>query len=81
MREELAKVAIVSIIAGFINEKSVIEVLPSIINHQLASPIRLVNDCTFLVLVANREEVKEICKLDIMKVSTKDGGCTLKVTP
>lgn len=38
LREELAKVAVVSIIDGFVNIKSVIEVLP-IINTPLPGPI------------------------------------------
>lgn len=39
------------------------------------------NDYTFLVSLASRDEVKEVYKLDVMKMSTKYGGCALKVAP
>lgn len=39
------------------------------------------NECTFLVLLAKMEEVKEIYKMSTFKVDTKDGPCSLKVAP
>lgn len=81
LRDDLAKVAVVSILDGAMNEKSVLEVLPSIINIPLVGPITPMNDCSFLVPLSSRDQVKEVCKLDVMKVVTKDGLCSLKVAP
>lgn len=81
MRDDLAKVAVVSILDGAVNEKSVLEVLPFIINILLVGPISPMNDCSFLVPLSSRDQVKEVCKLDVMKVVTKDGLCSLKVAP
>lgn len=46
-REELAKVAILSIVDGHVNDSSVLEVAPALINVQLAGPITPLNECTF----------------------------------
>lgn len=81
IRDELTKVAVLSIIDGFVNEGSVLEVAPTIINRPLAGPITPLSECTFLVILASREEAKEVCKLVSFKVATKDGPCTLKLAP
>lgn len=73
--------AIVSVVSGYVNERSVIEVTPFVFNRPFAGPITPVNDCTFLALMKSREEVNEVCKLGMMHVSTKDGKCSLKVSP
>lgn len=39
------------------------------------------NDCMFLVPLASRKKVKEVCKMDRMHVSTKNGGYRLKLAP
>lgn len=78
IREDLSKVAFLSLIEGFVNESSVLEVAPTIINKVLAGLIIPLDDCCFLVLLFSREEVKDVCKLDCFKVATKDGSCTLK---
>lgn len=49
------------------------------INKQLAGPITLVNEYTFLVPFASREEVKEVCKLGNFDVSMKDDPYDLKI--
>lgn len=59
-REELSKVAILSIVTGFVNVKSILELAHSLINHPLAGLITLMNDCHFLVPLASREVVKEV---------------------
>lgn len=76
--EELAKVTVISLVDVFVNKSSIIEATPSIINHSLAGLITSLNDCTFLVPLANREEVKEVCKAGTSRAMTKDGPCTLK---
>lgn len=81
LREDLAKVVVLSLVEGYVNESSVLEVAPFIINTTLAGPITTLNDCSFLVPLANRDEVREVCKLDSLKVATKDGPCTLKLSP
>lgn len=81
LREDLAKVAVLSLVEGYVNESSVLEVAPTIINSTLAGPITPLNDCSFLIPLANREEVREVCKLGSFKVATKDGPCTLKLSP
>lgn len=72
------KVSVISIVSNFVNKNSVLEIIPTIVNVPIAKPIMPINDCTFLVLLVSREEVKQVCKVDVMKVSTKDGGCRLK---
>lgn len=80
-REELAKVEVASVVSGFVNGSSILELLPSLVNRSLAGPLIPVNDSTFLVPLESREEVKEVCKLGSFKVNTKDGNCILKMAP
>lgn len=70
--EELVKVTVLSLMNSFVNESSILEVMPSIINLALLRPITPLNNCMFLVPWTNREEVKEVCKLGQFKVVTKD---------
>lgn len=81
IREELAKVAVISVVSCFVNANSVIEILPSVITVSIAGPITPLNDCTFLVPLASKEEVKLVCKMEKVKASTKDGVCMLKLSP
>lgn len=81
IQEDLAKVVVLSLVDGFVNEASVLEVAPTIINMALAGLISPLNDCSFLVPLASREKIKEVCKLDNFKVATKDSPCTLKLAP
>lgn len=69
--DELAEVAILSIIEGTVKETSVLVIAPSIINAQLARPITLMNECHFLVPLASREKVKVACKVGSFKAMTK----------
>lgn len=80
-REDLAKVAVLSVVDGFINVTSILEVAPSIINKPLAGPITLINACAFLVLLVSRVEVKEVCKMGTFKVIAKNGPGSLKLVP
>ncbi|KAH7659259.1 Zinc finger CCHC-type protein [Dioscorea alata] len=81
VREELAKVVIVSVELGFVNESSVVEVIPSIINQPLAGPLTPINEFTFLAPLPSRADVKEICKMGTCAAMTKDGQCSLKFAP
>lgn len=80
-REELSKVAILSIVDGHVNDSSVLVVAPALINVPLAGPITLVNEFNFLVPLASRAEVKEVCKLGTFTASTRDGICRLRLVP
>lgn len=81
IRVELVKVTVMPVISGFVNEKSMLEVISSIVNYSIANSITSVNDYTFLVPLASIAEVKEVCKMDTMKISTKDRECILKTAP
>lgn len=72
---------VILLVEGFINEDIILEVIPPIINRNLAGPITQLNECTFIVPLASRVEVKEVSKLGSFKAATKDGPCTLKVSP
>lgn len=62
----------------FANESDLLVDIPSIINRDLVGPITPLNDCTYLLLMTSREEVKEIYKMVSFKTLTKDGPCVLK---
>lgn len=64
---------VLSLVDVFVNESSVLEIAPTIINHSLAGPITPLNEYTFLVPLASREEVKEVCKVGTSRVMMKDG--------
>lgn len=81
VRNDLAKVAVLSIVEGYVNETSVLEVVPTVLNCMLAGPITPLNECSFLVPLGSRDEVKTVCKLGSFKVATKDGPCTLNIAP
>lgn len=81
LREELARVAVLSLVEGVVNESNLLAVLLSILNRKLAGPITPLNDCSFLLPVKSREEVKELCKLGSFVTSTKDGPCKLSISP
>lgn len=57
------------------------EVLPSVINHALAGLLTPLNDNTYLVPMSSKADVKEACKLDEAKLSTKDGICSARFAP
>lgn len=81
LRDELAKVAVLSLVDGFMNESSILEIVPSIIDRPLAGPITPLNECNFLVPLASREEVKQDWKLETFRAATKDGPCSLCLVP
>ncbi|KAH7691103.1 Zinc finger CCHC-type protein [Dioscorea alata] len=81
LREELAKVAVLSIVEGNVNEASVLEVAPTILNRALAGPITPLNDLAILIPLASRQEVKDTYKLGKFRVATRDGPCTLSLSP
>lgn len=76
LRDELAKVAVLSLVEGFVNESIILEVAPSIINRALARPLTPLSDCSYLIPLTSKEEVREVCMLDTFKVATKD-DCSL----
>lgn len=81
LREELSKVTVLSLVGRFVNDSSVIDIIPSIINRPLAGPVTPLNDFSLLLPLKSRKEVKEICKQGTFKVMMKDGPCTLKLAP
>lgn len=81
MRDELAKVAIFSLMEGFINEASILEVAPSIISKPLTGLITLLNEYVFFVLLKSPQEVKKVSKLGSFKVVTKDDPYTTMLSP
>lgn len=81
LREELARVVVLSLEEGFVNEASILAIIPSILNRELVGLITPLNDCAFLVPLARRDEVKEVCKMGSFKVATKDVPCVLKLAP
>lgn len=81
LREELAKVAVLSLEEGYVNDSNPLAVMPSIINKELVGPITPVNDCNFLLPLKSRDEVKDLCKLGKFKVMTKDGPCKVLISP
>lgn len=80
-RKDLAKVVVLSLEERFVNESNLLVVIPSIINRPHVGPITPLNECTFWILLASREEVKDVCKMGSFKAVTKDGPCTLKLSP
>lgn len=79
--EELGRVVILSLVSDFVNEASILDIAPSLINTSLAGPITPLNECSYLEPLASRSEVKEVCKLGTFKATTKDGPCMLKLAP
>lgn len=77
LRKELARVAVLTLTQGFVNEVNLLAVIPSIINKKLASPATPLNDCTFLLPMESREEFKDLCKLGS---ETKNGPCILNIS-
>lgn len=79
LREDLAKVAVLSIVGGYDNEGSVLEVVPSLINVNPAGPILPLNENSCLIPFANRDEVREVVNLGTFDAITKDGPCVLRL--
>ncbi|KAH7690551.1 Zinc finger CCHC-type protein [Dioscorea alata] len=77
LRDELAKVAVVGLTEGFVNEASILEIIPSIINKDIVGPITPINECNYIIPLSSRAEVKEIAKLGSVRAATKDGPCVL----
>lgn len=81
VREELAKVAIRTILSGFVMDASLEEVLPMVINFSLAGPLTPLNDNTYLVPLLSRAEAKEVCKMREVQFRIKEGLCSAKLEP
>ncbi|KAH7657308.1 Zinc finger CCHC-type protein [Dioscorea alata] len=79
LREDLGKVVVLSLLEGNVNATSILEVAPAILNVATASPITPLTDCSFLVPLASRQQVKEVCKLGRFNAATKDGQCLLSI--
>lgn len=80
IHKELAKMAFLTVSSGFITDSSLEEVFPSVIPFPLAGPLTLVTEDTYLVPLENKEEVKEVCKQGTLKITSKEGTCSLKLT-
>lgn len=81
MREELAMVVVVTILSGYVTDATLNEVIPYVINRTLAGPLIPLNDNTYLVPLTSRAEVKDVCKLDEVSFSKKDGICVARLAP
>ncbi|XP_039138075.1 uncharacterized protein LOC120275526 [Dioscorea cayenensis subsp. rotundata] len=79
LREELAKVAVLSLVGGNVNEGSVLEILPSILNTKMAGPAVPLNENSFLLPFENRDVVREVVKLGSFDAMTRDGKCRLNL--
>lgn len=79
LRDELAKLSVLTIVGGFVNEGSILEIIPSIINVKLAGPIVPLNEFSFLLLFDNKEVVREVVKMGTFEARTKDGLCKLNL--
>lgn len=77
LREELAKIAVLSVVSGYVNEGSVLDVIPSILSTKLAGPPVPLNEAAFLLPFENRNKVREVVKLGTFDAMTKDGKCKL----
>lgn len=77
--EELAKVEVLSIVDGYVNKASVLEIIPSIVNAKLVGPIMPITDSSFLISYASKAEVRVVVKSGMFKVVTKDGPYLLKL--
>lgn len=79
LREELAKVTVLSLVRGNVNEGSVLEVMPSVIATKIAGPIVPLNESSFLIPFENRNKMREVVKLGTFDVMIKDGKCTVNL--
>lgn len=79
LREELAKVTVLSLVRGNVNEGSVLEVKPSVIATKIAGPIVPLNESSFLIPFENRNKMREVVKLGTFDVMIKDGKCTVNL--
>lgn len=68
-------------VAGYVNESSMINIASSVISRPFGGPITLLNEFSFLIVLKSRENVKEVCKLGSFNVSMKDDPCTLMLSP
>lgn len=80
LREDLAKVAVLSLEEGFVNESNLLALIPSVINKELAGHIMPVNKCNFLLPLKSRDEVKDLYKLGNFTVMTKGGPCKVMLS-
>lgn len=54
-----------------------LEVIPSVLTVEMAGPIVLLNETSFLIPFENWNEVREVVKLGTFDIMTKDGKCTV----
>lgn len=73
--------AVLLLVSSFINKAVILEIVPFLINRSLTGPITPLNKCSSLVPLANRLEVKEVCKLGTFNATTKDDPRSLKLAP
>lgn len=73
--------AVLTILSGYVTDRALEEIVPTIINCTLAGPLTPVNDVSYLIPLSCREKVKEVCKLDKLTFTTKDGRCAARIAP
>lgn len=69
----LAKVVVLSLVSGFVNEGSVLEVIPSVLTIKMAGPIVSLNETSFIIPFKKRNEVRDVVKLGTFDIMAKDG--------
>lgn len=81
LRDELESVGILSLRTGQISESVLQDVIPSVLNVPLSGPLTPINDDVYLIPLATKEEVKAACLLGVFELSSKQGLCSMSISP
>ena len=81
LRDNLELVAVLYTVSNQISIQVLEEVMPSVLNTKIVGLITPLNDSAFVIPLASIEEVKEVCKLGEVDLSSKQGACHLSITP
>ncbi|KAH7689328.1 Zinc finger CCHC-type protein [Dioscorea alata] len=81
IRDNLEMVAILSLRSGQISENVLAEAIPNILNIPLKGPITPVNDDNYIIPLGSKDEVKMACSLGVFELSSKQGLCSMSISP
>lgn len=81
IRDEFDSVAILTVSSGQICEKILEKAIPLVLNSSLVRLITPLNDNAYLLPLNSFEDVEKVCKLGIFDLSSKQGLCTLSLSP
>lgn len=81
IRDDLENVGILSLRKGQISKGVICDALSSVLNIPLSGPITPINDDSYPIPLASKEEVKKACSLGIFELSSKQGLCSMSVAP